>query len=974
MLKKSYWRAGAPALVASLLLASAASAQVLVQSVSTSGDTPTALENDFTRINDAVQGAADNETITLEGDFDWSEANAMASYTASQSTEEFGYAWNESLITAIILPGGVSGVTIEAHPSGASVKGFARTDTNGEYDQAFIYLGEGNTNGWTIDGLELRDFERTIVFNDEGGTVPGTAHNTTIRNCTIAVGNYQMIYGVGIELRGGYSNNLLIENNTFEILVNTGLPGFPGYPETIGVGWATYGIRQSGGGNEVFRNVQIINNAFKATLDPTSPNPGKATNRGIGIFDQTRSTVGMSTISGNTFDGRIPNPEGPGVTSGLLQGIMAIAKPYNPPASYADYSNNTFINVLRCYDTRYNSGGGTDTLLLEGNTFTDCGWSGPGFPPGYHPSTYTGVISTGAAAPDTLEYQPAIANASPTIYSTGGYNVLIDLATDWNGTTGIPMLNTLAEDPRGFEMIPRGSTGWAQGGVLFADVVAADAPAVTYERTIAETDNAWQYTDRWVRPTPPVDDNGTDLSGIELAFGYNATADPVPTGDTTKVQGLTTYTLTSDEEFAVGTIVDTDLTILSDQTKAGPDENRQMYAITPVSKNPAGTIFVVQPGASLTIRNVIVSGDNPAIPGLIDVYGAVELTDETSTVSIENCVVSNFIGAGIRTYRSSSVNIQDSSFDNSGFAVFQPVSNAPATLTVTDSIFGRFANAATFNFNSPLKVATMTGNSFNDASNIFLINRMPANNFTLTGNLFPNCYLPMEFGIGNLYDLPTTIDISGNWHGNIYGLNSQMANGIITGDAVAAVVGNDVGANVVAGERKLDIGKKEIIIETGIVGRFDTDLDAKPDAFELAPGSTTSYTVRDLDNDGYPDGVEESLGTDPNDGGSFPAAPFVIDQDDNDNGYVDWYEDALLDLTGIDVFLGDILRNGGVGLTDAVRSLQIVNGALAKTQVSGDLNANDVVGSGPDSLANPLQILRFQAGVRESLPALPGID
>ena len=40
----------------------------------------------------------------------------------------------------------------------------------------------------------------------------------------------------------------------------------------------------------------------------------------------------------------------------------------------------------------------------------------------------------------------------------------------------------------------------------------------------------------------------------------------------------------------------------------------------------------------------------------------------------------------------------------------------------------------------------------------------------------------------------------------------------------------------------------------------------------------------------------------------------------------------------------------------------------------GDLNALDVTALGPNSLGNPLQILRYQAGVRSKLPALSGID
>ena len=973
---KSPSRSWAPvsALIASLVLASTAAAQstVTVQAFSITGGTPSASDNDFTRIDDAVQAAGNGDTLILEGDFDWSQSDAMSSYTASQSTESYGYTWNETPITALIAPDGVSNVTIEAHASGASVTGFAKTDTRAgnthggtraypQPDLGFIYFGEGNTDGWTVDGVVLREFERTIVFADSG--TPGSAHNTTIQNCTIDISNWQVNMGVGIALRGSNSNNLLVDGNTFEMIVNSGSAAQSGY------GYVTNAIRADSGGNEALRDAQIINNTFDAVLDSSAIIPDKAANWCIAIDENSGSNQGSLTISNNTFDGRIPDGNG-GFVSGAFQALR-LDKAYNPPTSDPVYDGNTFIEFLRCFEARFNPGGGVETLVFTNTTFQDCGWSGPGYAPGFAEGLRQNVTSTGSAAPDTLAYQPSIANASGTIYAAGGgYDVETDLNLDWNGTTGIPALNAIALDPTGFEMIPDGLGGYAQAGILTADIVSSDAPAVIYERTIAQTDNAWQFTDRWTRPTPPVDDNGTDLSGTELAFGYNAIADPVPTGDTTKVQGMNTYTLTADESFAIGTIVDTDLTILSDQSKAGPDGSTTLYSIYPVSKQLAGAIFLVQPGASITFQDVIISGDNPSISGTIEARNAVELSDATSAVSIDNAILNNFLGGAIRTASGSSVSISNSLVENCGFAVNQPSNNAPATLTVSDSILSNFGTAA-FVLESPAATASFTGNVFNEFS-VFNIRKVP-DDFTVTQNLFAQGGRNAEFAIGNNYGVPTTLNYTNNWSSNIYGEASEVTDGVITGDAnVAGVAPFNQNADVINGDRLLDFGQNETIVESAIVATFDADLDAWPDAWELA---SNNFDAFDSDGDGWPDGVEAAQGTDPRDGGDFPAGVFNINADADNNGIVDWYEDSLQTNTAIDAFVGDVLRDGGAALTDAVRALHIVNGQFPNSvQESGDYNALDVTGLGSATLANPLQILRFQAGVRQHLPALPGIN
>ncbi|MCC5877819.1 MAG: hypothetical protein JJU11_16485, partial [Candidatus Sumerlaeia bacterium] len=155
------------------------------------------------------------------------------------------------------------------------------------------------------------------------------------------------------------------------------------------------------------------------------------------------------------------------------------------------------------------------------------------------------------------------------------------------------------------------------------------------------------------------------------------------------------------------------------------------------------------------------------------------------------------------------------------------------------------------------------------------------------------------------------------------------------------------------------------------IATFDTDLDGIPDFVELRSGGS-AFNQFDSLQTGFPDGPASLDGFDP---GSFSLTAST-----NPEGIVDWYRESLL-AYGVDPAfqnttwtLGDITRSGDVNLGDAVRSLQLINGTLPFSTEIGNLNAMRVTGGPATSLANSLQILRFQAGVRNGLPAVPGID
>src|SRR5215510_15552259 len=82
---------------------------------------PTASDNDYTRINNAVQAAADGDTIKLLGTFNWTEANAAASWAlgsdgltgGSNSDDDYGITPPASLNNITITADNLGDATIQ---------------------------------------------------------------------------------------------------------------------------------------------------------------------------------------------------------------------------------------------------------------------------------------------------------------------------------------------------------------------------------------------------------------------------------------------------------------------------------------------------------------------------------------------------------------------------------------------------------------------------------------------------------------------------------------------------------------------------------------------------------------------------------------------------------------------------------------------------------------------------------------------
>ncbi|MCC5876927.1 MAG: hypothetical protein JJU11_11970 [Candidatus Sumerlaeia bacterium] len=161
------------------------------------------------------------------------------------------------------------------------------------------------------------------------------------------------------------------------------------------------------------------------------------------------------------------------------------------------------------------------------------------------------------------------------------------------------------------------------------------------------------------------------------------------------------------------------------------------------------------------------------------------------------------------------------------------------------------------------------------------------------------------------------------------------------------------------------------ITDDNVVAQLDRSANGLADAIVLAEfGDPAQLSVTSFSG-GIPGGPDIQL--------QLTSTEYsdVRMDDTNGNGVVDWYERSLGVFSTENphpATLGRVNRGSNTTLADAIRALQLINGSVPFDHGIVDLNAINVTGQGPRSLANPLQILRFQAGVRLFFPAIAGID
>ena len=250
--------------------------------------TPTTINNDYTRIRNGVEAAANNWSVNLKGSFDWTESNAAASWAlGNDGTSGTGDDYS------ILPPANLNGVTFTA-PEGlgtATIQGpgdLAGVDLEG----VLYFDGSGTNQNWTISNIEMNDFDLAIgMFFGPAG--PGAYNGTTITNNRIhipadlnaTVAPADVTQNIGIHY--SFGTNQTISNNTFTV---------DGTGVSAGANYSTSVVMQSNrSGGAAYDGLKIINNTITVTGDPNGADPAVIR----GIWENGANVNADIEVSGN---------------------------------------------------------------------------------------------------------------------------------------------------------------------------------------------------------------------------------------------------------------------------------------------------------------------------------------------------------------------------------------------------------------------------------------------------------------------------------------------------------------------------------------------------------------------------------------------------------------------------------------------------------------------------------------------------
>jgi len=455
------------------LTPSVAEASTVVRSVAAEGRLPTATDNDFLRLDGALQAAVSGDVILLEGMFDWSEPYALASW-ALGSDGAAGTADDYRLS----IPSGLDAVTLAPSTPGAAA--IAGPGDVPEHDGESCLFFAGPNHDWTLTDLVLLDFDVAIDFSHsasatfDGTTVAGnfvrvaTDLNTDQApsdpwpnyGLRLAAGRDQTITGNVFEMPGtgggtgpaaaksvgmllqsstgdtaGY-DGLLVEGNTFQV---SGLPlGRAAGGELVG------GFEDLSGAHA--SNIVVRDNRF-LNLDPANVS---LDNRETAFRVHAHSGPGSAVLY---QDNRVEGAE-----VGVLWTLGGDLSPYDP----IRFVGNTFVDgdrafvvgsggsaVLRC-NRIIDHTRAIDILRNNGSVSAERNWWGcNGGPdaPGCVPLTLSGTGPIPVAPWLVLSVQETVVEAGATAPLAAGFTTDSDgtPVTECSVPDGIPVSFAVAE-------------------------------------------------------------------------------------------------------------------------------------------------------------------------------------------------------------------------------------------------------------------------------------------------------------------------------------------------------------------------------------------------------------------------------------------------------------------------------------------------------------------------------------------------
>ncbi len=332
---------------------------------------PTATDNDYTRIVNALAAAADGDTILLGPNgldtvFNWNEANALASWElGNDATIGTDDDWGA------MLPAGLNNVTVTADIlDGITIQGPGDLTVT-SLETGFLAFGNGTNTGWTFSNFNIFDIDNAIgLFYDTADNYSGlTVDHMHIRMPADNTTEPDDFQNIGIYY--SFGQNIHITNNTIDI-VGTGDGSSVGIQSTTH-GGASYdglmitgntinvlnpgaesvlGIWENGHGHS--SNITIADNHFFGNGDPTTIDQT--------AFWLTSHSSGTTTVSYN--DNTVDNAS---------IGFKWLGDPEYPGSDFSAHeaiqlTGNTLTNVNTGMLVQSNG-----KAILSGNMLTNTG-------------------------------------------------------------------------------------------------------------------------------------------------------------------------------------------------------------------------------------------------------------------------------------------------------------------------------------------------------------------------------------------------------------------------------------------------------------------------------------------------------------------------------------------------------------------------------------------------------------------------
>ncbi len=270
-------------------------AVITVQSVARTGTTPTATDNDYTRLNLALQSVSADSTVELDGSFDWREPFAAAAWErGSDGVTGNGDDWS-------ILPApGRANVTVTAVGGVGSARILGPGDLAGVDLEGVFSLTDGSFRGWSFRNLEVIGFDLSIgMFCCGPGSTVTDYDDVQITGNRIVPaadvpGTFPAVEGFqNIAIHLAFGRNQFVSGNTIELAADVN-----------GVGAdrsSMVGLQSNTSGGSVYDGLVIEGNTVRVMGAPTA-----LPTRVRGLWENSHAHLSNIRVRNNRVTGDVP--------------------------------------------------------------------------------------------------------------------------------------------------------------------------------------------------------------------------------------------------------------------------------------------------------------------------------------------------------------------------------------------------------------------------------------------------------------------------------------------------------------------------------------------------------------------------------------------------------------------------------------------------------------------------------------------